>query len=133
MNKKLLYAFWVGLFILCACCGFIQEPESTLQLLLSTVSILFFLPPALLLWNSGKQRDLHTLKLIRNLSALSLGLTVVLLILNFLTAMGSEFWGQVLHYILVIVSSPMICSGHWALSLFLWACLLTASVKQIRS
>ena len=132
MNKKLLYAFWVGLFILCACCGFIQEPEGTAQLLLTTVSILFFLPPALLLWDAGKQKDLHTLKLIRNLSALSLGMTLVLLVLNFLTAMQSEFLGQVLHYILVIVSSPMICSGHWALSLFLWACLLTASFKQIR-
>ena len=132
MNKKLLYAFWVGLFILCACCGFIQEPEGKLQLLLTAVSILFFLPPTLLLWDGGKQRDADTAKLIRNLSALSLGLTLMLLVLSFLTAMGSEFLGQVLHYILVIVSSPMICSGHWAMSLFLWSCLLTASVKQIR-
>ena len=132
MNKKLLYALWGSLFILCAGLGFIQEPEGKLQLLLTTVSLLFFIPPALLLWDAEKQQDLHTLKLIRNLSALSLGLTLVLLILNFLMAMGSEFWGQVLHYILVIVSSPMICSGHWAMSLFLWACLLTASFKQIR-
>ena len=132
MNKKLLYTLWVGLFILCACCGFIQEPEGTLRLLLTAISILFFLPPALLLWDAGKQKNLHTLKLVRNLSALSLGLTVVVLVLNFLTAMGSEFLGQVLHHILVIVSSPMICSGHWALSLFLWACLLTASIKQIK-
>ena len=133
MNKKLLYALWGSLFILCAGLGFIQEPEGKLQLLLTTVSLLFFIPPALLLWDAGKQQDLHTLKLVRNLSALSLGLTLVLLILNFLMAMGSEFWGQVLHYILVIVSSPMICSGHWVLSLFLWACLLTASFKQTKS
>ena len=132
MNKKLLYALWGSLFILCAGLGFIQEPEGKLQLLLTTVSILFFLPPALLLWDAGKQRDLHTLKLVRNLSALSLGLTLVLLILNFLTAMRSEFLGQVLHYILVIVSSPMICSGHWAMSLFLWACLLITSLKQCK-
>ena len=133
MNKKLLYALWGSLFILCAGLGFIQEPEGKLQLLLTTVSLLFFIPPALLLWDAGKQQDLHTLKLVRNLSALSLGLTLVLLILNFLMAMSSEFWGQVLHYILVIVSSPMICSGHWVLSLFLWACLLTASFKQTKS
>ena len=132
MNKKLLYALWGSLFILCAGLGFIQEPEDKLQLLLTTVSVLFFIPPTLLLWNAGKQRDFHIRKLIRNLSALSLGLTLVLLVLNFLTAMQSEFLGQVLHYILVIVSSPMICSGHWALSLFLWACLLTASVKQAK-
>ena len=132
MNKKFLYALWAGLFIVCACCGFIPQPEGKLQLLLTTVSFLFFVPPVLLLWDAGKQRDADTAKLIRNLSALSLGLTLMLLVLNFLTAMGSEFLGQVLHYILVIVSSPMICSGHWAMSLFLWACLLTASVKQIR-
>ena len=132
MTNKLLYVLWAGLFILCACFGFIPQPEGTLQYLLTTFSILFFLPPSLLLWNAGKRQDTDTARLIRNLSALSLGLTVVLLILNFLTAMGSELWGQVLHCILVIISSPMICSGHWATSLFLWACLLTASVKQIR-
>ena len=132
MNKKFLYALWAGLFILCACCGFIPRTEGVLPLLFTIVSLLFFLPAGLLLWDAGNQRDLHTLKLIRNLSSLSLGLTLVLLVLNFLTAMGSEFLGQVLHYTLVIVSSPMICSGHWAMSLFLWAFLLTASVRQLK-
>jgi hypothetical protein len=132
MNKKLLYAFWVGLFILCACCGFIPQPEGPLVLLMTICSLLFFLPPGLLLWDSGRRQDVHTLKLIRNLSALSLGLTLVLLVLNFLTVLRSEFLGSVLHYILVIVSSPMICSGHWAMSLFLWACLFTASVRQLK-
>ena len=130
MNKKLLYILWAAGFILCAGLGFIREPKGSLQLLLTTVSLLFFLPPALLLFHAGKQHDTDTPKLIRNLSALSLGLTLLLLVLNFLTAMQSEFLGQVLHYVLVIVSSPMICSGHWAMSLFLWACLLVASWKQ---
>ena len=132
MNKKLLYLLWAGLFILCACCGFIPQPEGPLVLLMTICSLLFFLPPGLLLWDSGRQQDLHTIKLIRNLSALSLGLTLVLLVLNFLTVLRSEFLGSVLHYILVIVSSPMICSGHWAMSLFLWACLLMASVRQLK-
>ena len=132
MNKKLLYLLWAGLFILCACCGFIPQPEGPLVLLMTICSLHFFLPPGLLLWDSGRQQDLHTIKLIRNLSALSLGLTLVLLVLNFLTVLRSEFLGSVLHYILVIVSSPMICSGHWAMSLFLWACLLMASVRQLK-
>ena len=131
MNKKLLYALWGCLFILCAGLGFIPEPKRSAQILLTILSLLFFLPPAVLLQQSGKRGDLHTVKLIRNLSALSLGLTLVLLVLNFLTAMRSEFLGSVLHYILVMVSSPMICSGHWAMSLFLWACLLVASWKQL--
>ena len=125
MNKKLLYALWAGLFILCAGLGFIPEPEGGLQMLLTVVSLAFFLPPAWLLYRG----DVSDAKLVCNLSALSLGLTLILLILNFLTALQSDFLGQVLHYTLVIVSSPMICSGHWAMSLFLWACLLIASRK----
>ena len=29
--------------------------------------------------------------------------------------------------VLIVVSSSMVCSGYWALSLFLWACLLMVS------
>ena len=132
MNKKRLYILWAGLFILCGACGFIPEPEGTLRFVLTALSLLFFLPPACLLYLAEKSQDTDLAKLIRNLSAMSLGLSLVLLILNFLTALRSEFLGQVLHYILVIVSCPMICSGHWAMSLFFWACLLVASVKQLR-
>ena len=130
MNKKLLFALWGCFFILCAGLGFIPEPEGTLRILLTTVSLLFFLPPACMLYSAQKAKDLNTARLIRNLSALSLGLTLVLLILNFLTAFSSETLGLILHYVLTIVSSPMICSGHWALSLFLWACLLVASLRR---
>ena len=128
MNKKLLYALWACLFIVCAGLGFIPEPEGTLQAVLTAASLLFFLPPAVLLYRG----DVSDAKLIRNFAALSLGLTLILLILNFLTALRSEFLGQVLHYTLVIVSSPMVCSGHWALSLFLWACLLMGSRKKYK-
>ena len=128
MNKKLLYMLWAGLFVLCAGLGFIPEPEGPSKIALTIISLIFFLPPAWLLYRG----DVSDAKLVYNLSALSLGLTLILLILNFLTALQSDFLGQVLHYTLVIVSSPMICSGHWAMSLFLWACLLIASRKQTR-
>ncbi len=94
--------------------------------------IISFLPPVLLLYTAGRSRDTATLQLIRNLSVISLILTMVLLILNFLTVLSSEALGQILHYVLIIVSCPMICSGHWAMSLFLWACLLTASLRQLK-
>ena len=132
MNRKLLFALWGCLFSLCAGLGFIPEPEGALAVFLTALSLTSFLPPALLLYRAAKVRDLPVLKLIRNLSALSLGLTLVLLIVNFLTALSSETLGTVVHYVLVIVSSPMICSGHWALSLFLWACLLMASQKLLK-
>ena len=132
MNKKVLTILWGGLFIVCAGLGFIPEPEESVQILMTAVSLLFFLPPALLLYGAGKNRSRDTTLLIRNLSALSLGLTMVLLILNFLTVLSSETLGLILHYVLTIVSCPMICSGHWALSLFLWACLLVASLRQLK-
>lgn len=132
MIKKLLTILWAGLFIVCAGLGFIPEPEGSLQILLTALSLLFFLPPALLLYDAGKNQNKAPAQLIRNLAVLSLGLTMVLLILNFLTVFSSDLLGQILHYVLIIVSSPMICSGHWAMSLFLWACLLTGSLRQLK-
>ena len=132
MNKNLLYTLWAFLFILCAALGFIPEPEGALQNLMTLAAALFFVPPACLLYRAGRESHRHCLLLIRNLSALSLGLTLVLLILNFFTAFSSEALGLVLYYVLVMVSSPMICSGHWAMSLFLWACLLTGSLGMLK-
>ena len=129
MNKKFLSGLWAGLFIVCAGLGFIPEPGESLQILLTLLSLLFFLPPALLLYNAGRNRETATIQLIRNLSVISLILTMMLLILNFLTVLSSELLGQILYYVLIIVSCPMICSGHWAMSLFLWSCLLTASLR----
>ena len=130
MKNRILYVLWGALFILCAALGFIPEPAGAGRLLLTLASLLFFLPPAMLIRSARKTGSRSQLALMRNLSALSLGLTAVLLILNFLTAFHSETLGNILHAVLVIVSSPMICSGHWALSLFLWASLLIASLKK---
>ena len=132
MNKKILTVLWAGLFIVCAGLGFIPEPEGAVRIVLTVLSLVFFLPPALLLYGAGKQQDKATAQLIRNLAVLSLGLTLVLLILNFLTVLSSQALGQILHYVLTIVSAPMICSGHWAMSLFLWSCLLTGSQRQLK-
>ena len=130
MKNRILYVLWGALFILCAALGFIPEPAGAGRLLLTLASLLFFLPPAMLIRSAMKTGRRSQLALMRNLSALSLGLTAVLLILNFLTAFRSETLGNILHAVLVIVSSPMICSGHWAMSLFLGACLLITSLKK---
>ena len=132
MKHRLCYGLWACLFILCAGLGFIPEPEGSLSAVLTLLALLFFLPPAWLLYQSGKHRQKDTALLIRNLSLVSLILTVTVLILNFFTAFASQRLGQILHYVLVIVSSPMICSGHWAMSLFLWACLLMVSLRQLK-
>ena len=132
MNKTAYFTLWGGLFILCAGLGFIPEPEGVLRFLTTTLSLLFFLPPLMLCRNAIKQGDRRTLALLRNLSALSLTLTVVLLIGNFLSLMAPQWLGNVLYGVLVIVSAPMVCSGYWLLSLFLWACLLVVSLEILK-
>ena len=132
MKKQVLFGLWAGLFIVCAGLGFIPEPEGSVRILLTLISLVFFVPPAVLVYDAVKAADKHTLLLVRNFSAVSLGLTALLLVLNFLSVLGSEGLGTFLYYVLVIVSSPMVCCGSWALSLFLWACLLMASLQMLK-
>ena len=129
MKNRFLFALWGAMFILCAGLGFIPEPAGVLKGLLTGLAILFFLPPAMLVWKGRREKDRTPLLLVRNLSIASLSLSVVLIIANFLTAFRSELMGDILHGVLVVVSSPMICSGHWAMSLFFWACLLISSAR----
>lgn len=124
MKKTVLFALWGGLFVISAALGLADNTKAGLW-----VSILFFLPPSLLLYDAGKAGDKSAVLLIRNLAALSLGLTLFLLILNVVFAVKSQAVGNFLHGILGVVSTPMLASGYWALSLFLWACLLMVGRK----
>lgn len=126
MKNRSLFIAWAFLFILCAVGGFIPVTKTSVRILLTGISLLFFLPPALILRRGSREER----QLVRTLSALSLVLTVLLLIANFLTAFRSEALGNALHALLTVVGCPMITSGHWALSLFLWACLLVAGLKN---
>lgn len=131
MNKKGLFALWGGMYIVCAGLGFIPA-QGALRAALTGLAVGFFLPPAVLIFRAGKESDSHTLKLVRNLSALSLGLTAVLLVANVLCALGPEGLGVFLHALLTVVSAPMLCCGAWAVSLFLWASLLMASLSALK-
>ena len=129
MTNKQLFTLWGGMFILCALLGFIPEPQGFARFLLTLLSVLFFLPGIVLLVRAKQRKDFVTQKLIRNLSLASLALTLVMIIANFLSILASPALGDALYAGLVILSSPMVCSGYWVLSLFLWACLLIASLK----
>ena len=111
MSKKLLFALWGGLFILCAGLGFIpgfsQNVSAGAQAVLTVLAVAFFAPPACLIYGAKKEK-------------------------NVLSAMGTVTMGNVLFAVLIVVSSPMVCSGYWALSLFLWACLLIVSHSLLR-
>ena len=130
MKNKSLLAIWGIFYIICAGLGFIPEPEGTVRIFLTVISILFFVPPAILLFDAFSAGDKKTIRLIRLLSALSLALTLVLLTANFLAALGAGWLGTLLHILLVIGTAPMLCSNYWVLSLFLWAVLLVASCQK---
>lgn len=132
MSKKALFALWGGLFILCAGLGFIPEPTGFVKGLLTALAVGFFIPGGVLLYRAKRQKDRQTAATVRNLSAASLGLTLLMLVANFLSLGAGQAVGDALYAALVIVSSPMVCSGYWLLSLFLWACLLVVSLEILK-
>ena len=129
MNKTSYYTTWAGISILCAGLSFIPEPAGFLKFLMIALSLAFFLPPAMLLYRAKKERDVFTVKLIRNLSLASLVLTAAVLIISVLSFLAPEWVGNFLHILLILVSVPMVCSQYWVLSLFCWACLLMVSLQ----
>ena len=132
MKSKTLFILWGGLFVLCAALGFVNTESVAAQVLMTTLSIAFFIPAALLLYKCKESGNRSIALLVRNFSAASLLLTAALLIANFLSVLAPAWLGNMLHIILVIVSAPMICSGYWVLSLFLWACLMIYAIKLLK-
>lgn len=127
MKQRTLYTIWGVLFILCGALGFLSQKHAVL----TVISVLFFIPGVLILIDCYKQKDKKALLRLRYVSLGSLILTLAVLALSFASAQGSETLGNVLHYVLGVVSVPMYCSGVWVLSLFLWACLFVASFPKL--
>ena len=131
MKQKNLYTIWGVCYILCGAMGFLTQRNAVLDILFAIVAVLFFLPGVLILVDCYKQKDRKALLRLRMVSLGSLVLTLTVLALSFASAQAGKALGDVLHYILGIVSVPMYCGGIWALSLFLWACLFIASFPKI--
>ncbi len=122
-NQKLAL-IWGGMYILCVVLGFVQTQNGLLQALFALLSIGFFIPGGILLYEAVERKNRALVKRIRILCLTSLLLTVLVLIGNVLTLPAAEAVGNRMHALLVVVSAPMMCSQFWAISLFLWACLL---------
>lgn len=128
MKDRTLYLYWLCLFILCATLGFIPAPRSPLVMaLLAIITLLFFVPPAMLLRRGGRKH----LKNILILSACSLVLTLVLFIANTLSVLAPDkvLLGNILNALLVVFSAPMLCAPYQFLSLFGWAFLLFTALS----
>ena len=130
-EKGLWKAIWAGMYLLCAVLGFLPPQEGGNRIMLVIFAVLFFAPPAWLLWLSYRDSDLPTLKLLRLLSALSLGSTMALIVLNFLSVLWPDWLGDFLYFLLLVLSVPMLCGQYWVLSLMLWAILLWGSLLAL--
>ena len=119
MSNTVLFALWGALYALCAGLGFVAAPGATLRLLMILLSVAMFIPPFLL----NKRGNRRTRLLVRNLSLAWLIATAILLPANFRAALAPEMLGNFLHGLLTILSSPLVCSDSWALTIFLWACV----------
>ena len=126
--KGILKGLWAGMFLLCALLGFVPQPTGGNKWLLMIFGILFFLPPALLLYQCRKTRDYKQLGLICKIAILSLSITLALLVANILSMLAHRAVGDVLYFCLVVASAPMICCQYWFVSLFGWAILLWCAI-----
>ena len=127
LNKKILYLTWLCAYILCAGLGMITERNILGNLILTAISLAFFIPGILLLYKGIRENDLKILKTVRIISIVSLVLTLSLIVLNILLVFAGEAAGQALNDLLILVSAPMFCCYLRGLSPFLWACLFISS------
>ena len=130
MKKQNVYKAWAVLYTLCVAFGFISKPDTFGKVLLVALSLLCFVPPFCLVVRARKEENRKTLKVLRLVSILSLSLTLVFLVLNFLSVNFSVEAGLWLYVLLAMVSAPMMCAQYWVISLFLWACLLFATLQK---
>ena len=131
-KKTVLYIVWAVLYCVCVGLGFVSDPTAGEKVVLVTVSLGFFVPPYWLYFLGRKEESRKTNLILRLISAGVLTLTLVLLILNFLSVYVSAEAGLVLYVLLVMFSAPMVCGQNWFLSLFLWAVLLMLTLQKPR-
>lgn len=132
MKKSAIYGIWAGLYCLCAGLGFVHGAGGLGKFLLVLTCLLFFVPPFYLIFLAKKENSRKTLSVLRLVSISSLSVTLLLLVLNFMSVNFSAQAGLWLYVLLVMFSAPMMCGQYWVLSLFLWACVLFATFLKDR-
>lgn len=126
-----LYSIWLCFYILCVGLGTLTQRNTPVNIGLTALSLLFFLPGILLLIEGIRSGNKKLLLSIRIISLSSLVLTLCLIVLNILTVNAGETVGQALNDLLILVSAPMSCCYWRWISLFCWACLFVSSFPRI--
>ena len=131
-KMKKLWILWAIAYGLCAVCGFFTPANNLVYALFFMLAILFFVPAGFLIYEAVQRQEKQILRLIRTVSLVSLSVTVVTIVLNFLTVGMSPEWGRVMYWLLILVSAPMVCAQIWVVSLFGWACVLMTCIHFLR-
>ncbi len=131
MREKILYGLWACLYVLCVGLGTLSPVSEAGSWVLTAVGVVFFLPGVLLLIDAIRENSRSGLIRLRVICITSLMLTAVVFACNIAGAQASQQARQLLHDLLQLVSAPMLCCRFWALSLFLWACLLMGSFPKL--
>ena len=131
-KSKLLWILWAAAYVICTVCGFLPVTQDAVSGLFILLSLGFFVPPALLIFEAVQNKNRKILRVLRNLSIISLSVTLVTVLLNFASIQASEAWGTVLYWLLVLVSTPMVCSQVWVIGLFGWAMLLMTCLHYLK-
>ncbi len=130
MKERKLYILWAALYALCAGLGLVQL-QGVGQILQVVAGVAFFAPAGVLVYRGIKEENKRQLRLVRRICLVSLIATVLVFCANVLAVNDSALAGRVLHVLLDLVSVPMLCIRYWALSLFLWACLLMTTFLKL--
>lgn len=127
MKKRLLWIFWILLYVLCAGLSHITKPAGNQVWAIPTMGALFFVPGVWLLIEGLRKKDAKLLKVLRWISGLAVALTVVAFVANVFSALGGDTLGIVMHEIFLFVSVPLFCLGNLYACLFVWCCIFFAS------
>ena len=130
VKEWILYAAWLCLYILCVGLGTVEEVDGSAKVFFVLTGLIFFIPGIILLVLGKKQQNKKMVLRVRLIAICSLVLTVAVFCATVLAVGSSAQMGSFLHDLLNLVSAPMFCSQYWILSLFGWACLLSASFMK---
>ena len=125
------YGVWIVLYVVAVLLSLVDHLQGAGLVLRQIYSFVVFVPGVILAAWAVKTQDKKQLRLLRWVSGASLGLTVALLVVTFLCVNASAQVGRILHSFLILVSAPMLICFNWAVSLFLWACLLMVTIPGV--
>lgn len=134
-NTMRLWILWAATYVLCTICGLIPIREgSIIGLGVMLLGMAFFIPPALLIYYVVKKKRTTPLTYVRNISLISLVLTLISYVLNIVTYNAPQWLQLVANWMKALVCTPMNCLPEQIqlLSVFGWACLLMTTLQYLQ-